>query len=172
MRRRCLGRRRMRRSRWKQRSDGRVDRCNVVTSDRNNVTIFILMKHFALILLAIPLVTGAQQAAVKADNWASVNSQCAAFYAVIQSIVKPESRPEYQKKSNDHLRYARGLHDSSEPQPTRYKSDIALQTSELNAASSQEQKINFFRKGMLGCQSVASFTPLVIKEHRLSMKDE
>ena len=64
----------------------------------------------------------------QADEWASINSRCAAFYTVIQKIVKPDSRSEYAQKLEGHLRYAKGLRSAAESQEIRLKSDIAKQS--------------------------------------------
>lgn len=122
--------------------------------------------------LAFPILVAAEQPLVKRDELAIANSWCAAFYSVVQRIVRPEARLEYEKKLENHLRYAKGLHESSEAQPTRFQKDIALQASALGEAKSDDAKRSFFRNGMLRCNTIESHTPLIVKEHNLSMSDK
>lgn len=130
------------------------------------------MKQITVLFLVLPVMGYAQKAAVVADEWAVANSKCAAFYSIVQSIVKPEARPEYEKKIENHLRYAKGLHSSSEAQPSRFERDVAQQHREFDSATTEDKKRGFIRNGFIGCNSVASHTPLVIKEHGLSMSDK
>lgn len=130
-----------------------------------------MTKMIAFLLLSIPIFGGAQEVAAKADEWASSNSECAAFYSVVQKIVVPDAKPEYMRRFELHLRYAKGLHDSSESQSNRLISDIAKQAEKLNSATTGQAKLEFVRKGVLGCNSIESHTPLVIEAHKLKMKD-
>lgn len=127
------------------------------------------MQRLVLIALAFPTLVGAELPTIKRDGLAAANSSCAAFYAVVQTIVRPEARPDYEKKYESHLRYAKGLHESSESQPARLQSAIKLQADALKEAKSEDAKRTWLRDGMLGCNSVESTTPLVVKEHKLTM---
>ena len=132
----------------------------------------IKMKRVLLIALAFQTVAGAEMLVVKRDDLAIANSSCAAFYSVVQTIERPEAKPSYESKFATHLRYAKGLHDSSELQPKRLQTAIKLQAETLNAAKSEDAKRTWFRDGMVNCNSVESHTPLIVKEHKLTMNDK
>ena len=128
-----------------------------------------MKKKLVFMFIAAHAIASAQ--VEQADEWASINSRCAAFYTVIQQIVKPDARSEYAQKLEGHLRYAKGLHSAAESQEIRLKSAIAKQSAGLGSALSVESKTAFFRNGVLTCNSVATNTPLVIAEHKLLMKE-
>jgi hypothetical protein len=130
------------------------------------------MEKLLLIALAFPTLAVAELPAVKRDDIAIVNSSCAAFYSVVQTIVRPEVRLGYEKKFAIHLHYAKGLHESSESQPTRLQTAIKQQAEMLNEAKSEDAKRTWLRDGMLRCNTVESHTPLIVKEHKLTMDDK
>ena len=102
-----------------------------------------------------------------AKEWAKANSNCAGFYFAVQSIVKPDARPEYWKKYVAHVSFAEALQKDPASYKQQLTADLATQSALLNQASTTSERIDFLKKGMLSCNNIESHTQLVIKEHGL-----
>lgn len=118
------------------------------------------------ILLFLPIAALADKQKI-ADEWAKANSNCAGFYLAIQPLVKPEAQAEYLKKFVIHASFADALQNDDEVNRQQLNADISTQNTLLNRASTQNEKIEFFRKGLIGCNNIELHTPLVMKENGL-----
>ena len=107
-----------------------------------------------------------------AKEWAKANSSCAGFYFAVQSIVKPDARPEYWKKFLTHLNFAAALQKDPISNKQQLTADISAQSALLNLAISGSEKIDFLKKGRLGCNNIESHSSLVIKEHGLQISSQ
>jgi hypothetical protein len=125
------------------------------------------MKKIIHVILIVLANTALADNPNMASEWAKANSECAGFYFAVQSIVKPDARPEYWKKYVIHLSFAEALQKDPASNNQQLNADITAQSDLLNQATTGNAKIDFFKKGMLGCNNVESHTPLVIKEHGL-----
>lgn len=128
------------------------------------------MQKFLLVVFACASsISIAQTPSPKRDDFAKINSSCAAFYDIAKEIVKPAVKHEYVEKFNVHTIYAKQLHESTQSVEKRYEADLEKRKSEFSEAQAKGSLNEYFSKGMVNCSSVEFHTLLVIKEHKLKL---
>lgn len=128
-----------------------------------------MRKLVPLILVCASSISMAQTSVPNRDEFAQINSGCAAFYDLLKEVVKPEVRRKYVDKFNMHKLYAKQLHESTESVESRYESDFASKKLAFTMAQSEGSLNQYLSKEVLGCASVEMHTPLVIQAHNFKL---
>lgn len=101
------------------------------------------------------------------EEYAKLNSSCAAFYAVTK-----EERSGYADKFNTHKVYAKRLHPSGQIMEARYEADLSRERSELAKAKSEGTLRRYIYKWESVCPSVEFYTPILLARWSKGMKEE
>ena len=119
---------------------------------------------FLLIILIAQAIPSFAQSIAKNDALSIKNTECAAFYSVMTSLVKPEKKAEYTNKYELHKNYGVALHDSPQSYDDRFHGFKIGLTENLNGAKVPEDKSQILSRTMVTCYTIESHTSLLINQ--------
>lgn len=128
--------------------------------------------RLVFIVLAVHALPASGQGIVKNDVLSEKNTECAAFYSLMTSLVKPEKKSEYTDKYELHKDYALRLHDSAQSYDERFRGLKGKLAESLNVARTQEDRFKILSQSAVFCATIESHTPLVISQQKSSDKSK
>ncbi|MGV8889309.1 MAG: hypothetical protein ACOH2P_14985 [Pseudomonas sp.] len=125
-------------------------------------------KHLKIILFSLSIFTynaSADQKNLSLEPLAIANTNCAAFYAAAQVLIKPEAKKEYESKFTTHYALSHQLSSSYETLAKNLNEEIQHQATEALSLKEQAQAVDFLTKNSIKCSAIEVQSTAAIKNH-------